>query len=131
MPIYEYECSHCGHHCEKLQKLSDEPLRDCPECHEPSLQKLISLSAFQLKGTGWYVTDYANKGKQDTGGTETTSSNGSDKDTKKGKGDSKSDSGSSSSGGEGGSSNSEGGSSGNGSNTGSSNKNSESSTTTG
>lgn len=63
MPIYEYQCSACGHQLEAIQKMSDQPLTDCPECHKPALNKLISAAGFQLKGTGWYVTDYSNKGK--------------------------------------------------------------------
>jgi len=63
MPIYEYQCSVCGHQLEVIQKMSDEPLTDCPECHQPSLTKLVSAAGFQLKGTGWYVTDYSAKGK--------------------------------------------------------------------
>ena len=63
MPIYEYECSKCGHHLEVIQKMSDEPLRECPECHQSTLAKLVSASGFQLKGTRWYVTDYSSKGK--------------------------------------------------------------------
>ncbi len=63
MPIYEYQCTACGHQLEALQKMSDEPLKDCPECSQPSLSKLVSAAGFQLKGSGWYVTDYSNKGK--------------------------------------------------------------------
>ena len=61
MPIYEYECDKCGHHLEALQKFSDPPIDECEECHSNKLKKLISHSAFHLKGTGWYVTDYASK----------------------------------------------------------------------
>jgi len=61
MPIYEYQCSACGHHLEKLQKVSDEALKDCPECHKSTLQKMISSAGFQLKGGGWYVTDFKDK----------------------------------------------------------------------
>lgn len=64
MPIYEYQCTACGHHMEAFQKFSDEPLKDCPECHKPDLQKLISSSAFHLKGGGWYVTDIRDKDKK-------------------------------------------------------------------
>lgn len=60
MPIYEYECSNCGKTIEALQKFSDKPLTRCEFC-EGSLHKLISHSSFHLKGTGWYVTDYAGK----------------------------------------------------------------------
>ena len=61
MPIYEYECDECGHHLEALQKFSDPPISECEECHSNKLKKLISHSTFHLKGTGWYVTDYASK----------------------------------------------------------------------
>ena len=54
MPIYEYQCAKCGHQCEVLQKVSDEPLRRCMACGEDSLDKLISATNFQLKGSGWY-----------------------------------------------------------------------------
>ncbi|MDF1760174.1 MAG: zinc ribbon domain-containing protein [Coxiellaceae bacterium] len=63
MPIYEYQCQQCGHHCELLQKISDNPATTCPECHKESLKKLVSAAGFQLKGTGWYVTDFRDKGK--------------------------------------------------------------------
>lgn len=62
MPIYEYQCTKCGHRLERLQRLSDDPLSDCPECGG-ALEKLLSAPAFQFKGTGWYVTDYGGKGK--------------------------------------------------------------------
>jgi putative FmdB family regulatory protein len=58
MPIYEYRCAGCGHTLDALQKLADEPLKDCPECDEPSLKRLISAPAFRLKGGGWYETDF-------------------------------------------------------------------------
>jgi len=60
MPIYEYECTRCGELEEVFQKLSEKPLQKCKRC-SGKLHKLISQSSFQLKGTGWYVTDYANK----------------------------------------------------------------------
>lgn len=60
MPIYEYRCHHCGHSLEKLQKISDAPLTDCPICKKPELRKKVSAAGFQLKGTGWYVTDFKN-----------------------------------------------------------------------
>lgn len=66
MPIYEYQCANCGHVLEILQKISEEPLKKCPECNKESLQKLISAAGFQLKGTGWYATDFRNKGKPET-----------------------------------------------------------------
>jgi len=60
MPIYEYECTKCGNHEEIIQKFSDKPLKKCPQC-SGKLVKLMSQTTFHLKGTGWYVTDYANK----------------------------------------------------------------------
>lgn len=58
MPIYEYRCDQCGHQLERMQKVSDPPLTDCPECAQPALRKLISAVAFRLKGGGWYETDF-------------------------------------------------------------------------
>ena len=69
MPIYEYKCEACGHRLEALQKLSEEPLSDCPECGRPSLQKLISAAGFRLKGGGWYATDFKDSGKKKPGDT--------------------------------------------------------------
>lgn len=63
MPIYEYRCSHCGHELEALQKLSDAALTDCPSCRTASLTKLVSAAGFQLKGSGWYATDFRNGSK--------------------------------------------------------------------
>ena len=63
MPIYEYECKKCGKHFEVWQKITDEALKTCKECGG-ELVKLISESGFILKGTGWYVTDYARKEKE-------------------------------------------------------------------
>lgn len=60
MPIYEYECQKCGLHAEVLQKFSDPPVSKCDKC-KGKMRKLISQSTFHLKGTGWYVTDYASK----------------------------------------------------------------------
>jgi putative FmdB family regulatory protein len=62
MPIYEYECPKCGRIEEVLQKISDKPLTQCKHC-SGKLHKLVSQSTFHLKGTGWYVTDYAGKSK--------------------------------------------------------------------
>ena len=60
MPIYEYECSKCRQITEALQKFSEPPLKDCPHC-SGRLKRLMSLNSFHLKGSGWYVTDYAGK----------------------------------------------------------------------
>ncbi len=62
MPVYEYECIKCGRVEEAIQRFSDKPLSKCKHC-SGKLHKLISQSAFHLKGSGWYVTDYANKSK--------------------------------------------------------------------
>ncbi|HSC13883.1 MAG TPA: zinc ribbon domain-containing protein [Gammaproteobacteria bacterium] len=61
MPIYEYRCSACGHDLEALQKMTDAPLRKCPECGKSQLKRLVSASQFRLKGSGWYETDFKNK----------------------------------------------------------------------
>lgn len=58
MPIYEYQCESCHHSLDALQKMSDDPLKKCPECGEESLNKLISAPGFRLKGDGWYETDF-------------------------------------------------------------------------
>ena len=63
MPIYEYQCQKCGTF-ETTQKITDKPLAKCPTC-KGKVRKLISNTSFQLKGTGWYITDYARKGKSD------------------------------------------------------------------
>lgn len=63
MPIYEYECLKCGNQLEVMQKMSDDPLTKCPKCKANKLEKIISQTAFQFKGSGWYVTDYSGKGK--------------------------------------------------------------------
>lgn len=61
MPLYEYHCTACDENTEILQKMSDEPEKNCPNCHKESLTKQVSAAGFQLKGTGWYVTDFKNK----------------------------------------------------------------------
>jgi putative FmdB family regulatory protein len=60
MPIYEYRCKECGFQKEYMQRMSDAPLTDCPQCGKPSFTKLMSAAGFQLKGTGWYATDFKN-----------------------------------------------------------------------
>lgn len=64
MPIYEYRCQSCGHELDKLQKMSDSPLIDCPACGKPTLKKLISASGFRLSGSGWYETDFKRGSKR-------------------------------------------------------------------
>ena len=58
MPLYEYRCGSCGHEVEMLRKVSDPAPVECPACHQPGLQKKVTAAGFQLKGTGWYVTDF-------------------------------------------------------------------------
>lgn len=58
MPIYEYLCTECEHAHEALQKMSDDPLKDCPACEKPTLKKIISAAGFRLSGSGWYETDF-------------------------------------------------------------------------
>ena len=62
MPIYEYRCASCGFEKEYLQKVNDPRLTDCPECGKSTFEKLVSAAGFQLKGSGWYVTDFRDKG---------------------------------------------------------------------
>ena len=75
MPIYEYKCQQCGAHFETRQSVSDEPLTTCEKCHG-RLEKQWSLSGFQFKGAGWYVTDYA--GKSGAKGEKSEKSSGSE-----------------------------------------------------
>jgi putative FmdB family regulatory protein len=87
MPIYEYQCKSCSHQLEAIQKISEEPLKFCPECGEPQLTKLVSAAGFRLKGGGWYETDFkgssdkkknlAGEGKGESGKSETKSDSSS------------------------------------------------------
>lgn len=79
MPIYEYACKKCEHVFDVLQKMSDEPLKFCPECGAPELRKLISAPSFRLKGGGWYETDFKTGSKRnlvESGETKAGSSDG-------------------------------------------------------
>jgi len=62
MPIYAYKCESCGHTKDVLQKMSDAPLTDCPQCGAPAFKKQLTAAGFQLKGSGWYVTDFRGGG---------------------------------------------------------------------
>lgn len=77
MPIYEYECLQCGKTTEAMQKFSDAPLTTCGHC-SGELHKLISMSTFHLKGSGWYVTDYSGK-NQSTSGTKSSETSKTEK----------------------------------------------------
>ena len=87
MPIYAYRCADCGHAKDVLQKLSDAPLTDCPECGKAALVKMVSAAGFHLKGSGWYVTDYSNKmkppseGEKKTEGEKSATTGGEKKET--------------------------------------------------
>ena len=79
MPIYEYQCEKCDHQFDTLQKLSEKPLKKCPECGKMALTKLVSAAGFRLKGGGWYETDFKsgnkkNLAKSDTSGSDSSSS---------------------------------------------------------
>ncbi len=64
MPIYEYRCAECGHQEEHLQKVSERPLTKCPACGKSAYKKLLTAAGFQLKGSGWYATDFKTTGKK-------------------------------------------------------------------
>jgi len=77
MPIYEYQCAACHHQFDVLQKLNDDPVKKCPECSKNTVERLVSAAGFQLKGSGWYATDFKNKGKPESK-SETSSAASSD-----------------------------------------------------
>jgi putative FmdB family regulatory protein len=64
MPIYEYRCGECGHQDEHLQKVAEKPLSKCPACGKKAYKKQLSAAGFQLKGSGWYATDFKSAGKK-------------------------------------------------------------------
>ena len=76
MPIYEYRCESCGHQLEALQKISDDPLTDCPQCENGGLRKLVSATAFRLSGSGWYETDFKKSNKRNLAGDKSGKSEG-------------------------------------------------------
>ncbi len=75
MPIYEYECEQCSTRFEEIQKMSDPNIEQCPNCGKGPVRRLLSSPAIQFKGSGWYVTDYAGKGKPDSASVESTDKN--------------------------------------------------------
>ena len=89
MPIYEYVCKSCGNEVEKLQKISDQPLKICPTCGKLELERLISKTSFQLKGTGWYVTDFKDKGTKKEKPVESKETKPQEQSVKKEEGESK------------------------------------------
>jgi len=76
MPIYAYKCSACGHAKDVLQKISDAPLSVCPECGQSTFSKQVTAAGFQLKGSGWYVTDFRNNGSGNSSSGANSSSPG-------------------------------------------------------
>jgi len=88
MPIYEYRCSSCGFQKEYLRKLSDPTLTDCPECGKQTFSKMLSAAGFQLKGSGWYATDFKHSGAKPAAKPDVKSATASGA---KDKGDAKSD----------------------------------------
>jgi putative FmdB family regulatory protein len=82
MPIYEYRCASCGLQKEYLQRMSDAPMTDCPECKTATLSKMVTAAGFQLKGGGWYVTDFKGGGSNATGTSRKTEEKQSDTSTK-------------------------------------------------
>ena len=79
MPIYEYECQSCGHVLDALQKISDDPLKHCPDCGEPTLKKLLSAPRFRLKGSGWYETDFKDKNRRTLASSDSKKADGGKK----------------------------------------------------
>ena len=94
MPIYEYRCDNCGHELEAFQKLSEDPLRKCPECQTESLIKKISAAGFRLKGGGWYETDFKSGKKKNVSSSESSSDKSAGSESKSGSDASSSGSGS-------------------------------------
>lgn len=79
MPIYEYGCKNCGHVLDALQKMSDDPLVDCPECEKPELKRRISAPRFRLKGEGWYETDFKKDNQRNLAKSDSESAGKTDK----------------------------------------------------
>jgi putative FmdB family regulatory protein len=79
VPIYEYRCESCDHRQEKLQKMSEGDLVDCPECDRPHLKRLVSAAGFRLKGSGWYETDFKKDNKRNLADSPSKGDGGSDK----------------------------------------------------
>lgn len=82
MPIYEYRCNACEHKLEKLQKMADAPLTECPACGQQELKRLVSAAGFRLKGSGWYETDFKKDGKRNLAGDSEAKKSDSSSDSK-------------------------------------------------
>ena len=83
MPIYEYQCNNCNHKIEVLQKISDDPLVQCPSCRQQKLKKLVSAASFRLKGSGWYETDFKTGGKKQLAESDSAADSNTDSDKSK------------------------------------------------
>ena len=83
MPIYEYQCNNCNHKIEVLQKISDDPLAECPSCRQQKLKKLVSAASFRLKGSGWYETDFKTGGKKQLAESDSAADSNTDSDKSK------------------------------------------------
>jgi len=83
VPLYEYECDACGCRFEVIQKFSDAAVESCKTCGKGPVRRLLSSPAIQFKGTGWYITDYSQKGKSDTAAGASTKSDATKSDTAK------------------------------------------------
>lgn len=79
MPIYEYVCNECGYDFETLQKMSDAPLSDCPECKKSALKKKISAPGFRLSGSGWYETDFKSSNQKNLSKGDSSEKSAADK----------------------------------------------------
>lgn len=79
MPLYEYKCNACDATFEVLQRISAEPVKECAHCKEGDVEKLISVSSFQFKGSGWYITDYKNKSDKAETARKSSTTDGGDK----------------------------------------------------
>lgn len=78
MPIYEYVCQACQEQIELFQSISDAPATECPKCQKNTLKKMVSAPSFHLKGDGWYVTDFRDKGKKNLNQGQDANTSGSD-----------------------------------------------------
>ncbi len=91
MPIYVYRCGACGYQKEFLKRLSDAPLTNCPECGKRGFKKLVTAAGFQLKGTGWYATDFKNSGAKPAAKADKADTTKDKSETKQGKPETKQD----------------------------------------
>ncbi len=89
MPIYEYACKKCDHKLDALQKMSDDPLLECPECGEPALKRLLSAPRFRLKGKGWYETDFKKDNQRNVHKPDTEAAKSDQAESKAGKSETK------------------------------------------